>query len=980
MRKGAHAVRGVTVLISMSILVVAGTIGGGAVAAPGAVAVAPPAVHPVAHATAAALRVTPSTGLVDNQATSIVATGLVPGTTYVAVDCGPKAYTLLEDGCDNRHDSVLFVDGSGVLAGTLAVQAILSTADGPVDCRTAVCAIAIFALYQPAGGPSLLIQNVSFSSSACSAPGACRLPAVTRLPNPQATPAVTTAPSASTTTASTTAPSARLAHGAVATITPAVPDTFTVSAGLAGDLTLPGAVTGPTTGPLGGSAPPATPVSGEGLIRLALAAPGTSWGPGTPSSVVVDVSVDGGIPQQLVLFDGASTFTYAGFVGPLTTGSHQVTITVEPPSGPAASTTANPVATLVDSELEVIAPSNPSYLAYAYAPIMYGRTTSALHDTPLIAYASSQAVSGGSTQLTYTVVWSHEDAGTGFVPFLESGSWGRLSDIENAISFTVAPDGSVSNATYLYGGEPLTGALDSLGATSETDVPFTGSFDGHHPIIRDATGNNDFSDEGTTGFRFQQALVAAPGPGQAREEAMDANPWTYRITGEEIARWYGDISTNPLSPQPGDSRQYAIVDLNTSGSGVSSVDVQLQLGGTWYSSDLGSGYPLVGTGHVRTVVKMPMGWQGQPVTGVRIGVLPASAAPSVTVTSLTVEQLANDWSLSTLSLPAPTVVPETVAIPPALSIHVTAPATIAPSAAFAPGAVVTDSLGDPIAAITAHADVSGALAFGGCGEPASLAPRSTASGSLALPRVWGHPSGGSGALSLAIPEDPVSGTTVASVSVAGTRAAGGYRLIDGVGRVEACGGSTALGSAPAPLAAPVVGAASSSGGTGYWLVGADGGVFSFGSAGFHGSMGAKHLNAPIVGMAAAPDGNGYWLVGADGGVFSFGSAGFHGSMGGTHLNAPIVGMAAAPGGNGYWLVGADGGVFSFGTAGFHGSMGGKRLNAPIVGMAAAPDGNGYWLVGANGGVFSFGSAGFGGALAGTQLSTGPSSTVGITSP
>jgi len=30
-------------------------------------------------------------------------------------------------------------------------------------------------------------------------------------------------------------------------------------------------------------------------------------------------------------------------------------------------------------------------------------------------------------------------------------------------------------------------------------------------------------------------------------------------------------------------------------------------------------------------------------------------------------------------------------------------------------------------------------------------------------------------------------------------------------------------------------------------------------------------------MARTPDGHGYWLVGADGGVFAFGDAGFHGS-------------------------------------------------------------------------------------------------------
>jgi hypothetical protein len=36
-------------------------------------------------------------------------------------------------------------------------------------------------------------------------------------------------------------------------------------------------------------------------------------------------------------------------------------------------------------------------------------------------------------------------------------------------------------------------------------------------------------------------------------------------------------------------------------------------------------------------------------------------------------------------------------------------------------------------------------------------------------------------------------------------------------------------------------------------------------------------------MAATPSGKGYWLVAADGGVFSFGDAGFFGSEGGKPL-------------------------------------------------------------------------------------------------
>ena len=105
----------------------------------------------------------------------------------------------------------------------------------------------------------------------------------------------------------------------------------------------------------------------------------------------------------------------------------------------------------------------------------------------------------------------------------------------------------------------------------------------------------------------------------------------------------------------------------------------------------------------------------------------------------------------------------------------------------------------------------------------------------------------------------------------------------------------------------------------------DGGIFTFGDAGFFGSQGGKPLNAPIVGMAATPDGGGYWLVASDGGVFSFGDAKFYGSTGGKPLNRPIVGMAPGSNGLGYWLVASDGGVFSFGDAAFHGSMGGTPL-------------------------------------------------------
>lgn len=81
----------------------------------------------------------------------------------------------------------------------------------------------------------------------------------------------------------------------------------------------------------------------------------------------------------------------------------------------------------------------------------------------------------------------------------------------------------------------------------------------------------------------------------------------------------------------------------------------------------------------------------------------------------------------------------------------------------------------------------------------------------------------------------------------------------------------------------------------------------------------KVLAAPIVGGAVCASG-GYWLVGADGGVFAFGGAEELGNLSGTKLQRPIIGMAGTASGKGYLLFGADGGVFAYGDAKEEGSL------------------------------------------------------------
>jgi hypothetical protein len=196
----------------------------------------------------------------------------------------------------------------------------------------------------------------------------------------------------------------------------------------------------------------------------------------------------------------------------------------------------------------------------------------------------------------------------------------------------------------------------------------------------------------------------------------------------------------------------------------------------------------------------------------------------------------------------------------------------------------------------------------------------------------------------------------------------GYWLVASDGGIFSFGNAGFFGSTGnIHLNQPVVGMASTPDHQGYWMVASDGGIFAFGDAGFFGSMGGTHLNKPVVGMASTPDGKGYWLVASDGGIFAFGDAGFFGSTGNIHLNQPVVGMTSTSDGKGYWFDASDGGIFAFGDARFFGSMGGTHLNLPAVGMASTPDGGGYWLVAADGGIFAFGDAGFFGSTGNIHL-------------
>lgn len=182
------------------------------------------------------------------------------------------------------------------------------------------------------------------------------------------------------------------------------------------------------------------------------------------------------------------------------------------------------------------------------------------------------------------------------------------------------------------------------------------------------------------------------------------------------------------------------------------------------------------------------------------------------------------------------------------------------------------------------------------------------------------------------------------------------------------GGRVVVGMArPYDVDGGLVGADS----TGYWIAGSDGGVYSFGSAKFWGSLGGQVLAEPVTGIASQGLNGGYWLVGSDGGVFAFHGAHFFGSLPADSITpvAPICAIARSALGQGYYLAGQDGGVFAYGDATFNPANGslpalGVTPEAPVISMAVKP-GGGYWLVDQDGSIYAFaGASYYGGANTG----------------
>jgi hypothetical protein len=544
--------------------------------------------------------------------------GFSPEAAIVVAQCSGQALVAAEkavssalDYCDQDFVAVTSSGQHGSFSVASRALPKIQTASGPVDCRKVACLLGAVNLDALEGKPlQVAIQPLVFTGSGTNPVAGVRREAARRRSH-------------------TSGVGKRIAVGHAFRAHVLARPAGSLGAGRIGRvLRLPS------------HRLPRRPVKGEGLLALTMTAPGTSWGSSRDTSVVVQARVGHSPWQTMVLFAGARPFTYEGFTGPLRSGRQTVQVRIDRPFSHVLGR--KPVAQVRSVSLHVVNPHSVDGIELAHAPVLYDRRAAATDDTPLITYADLERLGHGERRLTYVVTWTREDAGTGFLPWLEWGSWGRMTDIETAISFDVSRAGAVSHATYLTCSVCGPSFPDSRTALNEVDLPFRGRWFHHHPILRVSTGNNDFSDQGTTPLRFQQALAAPPEPGSTREGAMDRNPWTYEVMGQELRRARADYSTAATSAAPGDPRQYLIVQINASVHNVAAVGVDIRLAGSapTYSNDLGTTYPLYDGGQGRTVVKVPLGAVGHRITSLGLRLLPSSGTPSIAVHSLRIVQFA----------------------------------------------------------------------------------------------------------------------------------------------------------------------------------------------------------------------------------------------------------------------------------------------------------------------------------------------------
>ncbi len=247
----------------------------------------------------------------------------------------------------------------------------------------------------------------------------------------------------------------------------------------------------------------------EVVAEMDLSAPGADWGRAGREGVMLNLSVDDGAKQQVMIFSGEMRHRYRAFLGEIAPGAHVLKLERHPDySARGVQMQAHGVT------FRQYKPSDAEYAVVANAPVLFARpnTVGKFTDVPMLAYCEN--LPDGS--LRYSVIFSNEDGGTSTRALM--ARWGRVTDIE-----------------HVYQVWPAT-KRTLIQTKGHKDVEFHGKYEGRHPLLAVSTDNNMVSDQGVSAVRYQLAPLVVELGAASRERVMDENPVTYLVAGRELER------------------------------------------------------------------------------------------------------------------------------------------------------------------------------------------------------------------------------------------------------------------------------------------------------------------------------------------------------------------------------------------------------------------------------------------------------------
>jgi hypothetical protein len=230
-------------------------------------------------------------------------------------------------------------------------------------------------------------------------------------------------------------------------------------------------------------------------------------------AAAVTIAVDGQPVEELLIFPGSGKRHYEAIVGPLAAGPHQISLK------PARFWT-DPPPPIHDLRVRVVKPDDPDALLVSHAPALWARadTVGRANDLPLVMYVEARPETTGATTLTYSMIFSNEDAGTATRALM--ARWGRTTDIEWAYEVRL-DHASVAGETFQ--------------GPAHDSRPFDGARIGAHPILLVATMNNVFSDQGAGVALIRPVPRLVDLTRATRESVMDLEPWTYLVMAHELS-------------------------------------------------------------------------------------------------------------------------------------------------------------------------------------------------------------------------------------------------------------------------------------------------------------------------------------------------------------------------------------------------------------------------------------------------------------